>query len=113
MRKELNRKQKEMISELMQNFNFEKCEKTMRKINWVWYHNGDYVLPNTEMLKKEALYLIESAIDGAAEDTKLKTHETFFCASGGLRASVSKNRYNIIDHVKLEFILAEWDVCYE
>ena len=36
-------------------------------------------------------------------------NEPYGSSSGGLKATVYKNRYNQITFIKLEFVFAEWD----
>lgn len=99
-------KVKEMIDNIMDNFEWDKCVKAMKALNWTWALVPGY--PQESDLKKTAKYLIESAIKGALSSKLLRNDEPYFSSTGGLKASVSKNKHNHINWINLEFILSEW-----
>ena len=51
-----------------------------------------------------------TAMEGIKNEPKMGADSPYMVSSGGLKASVFKNRYNQITFAKLEFILTEWDV---
>ena len=102
----INRKEQELIDEVIENFNFEKCYLTMTLLNWTWA-NG-LVVPTVEDLKTSALQRILSAINGSKENGRMTLNELYHSSSGGLKASVCKNRYDQITYINLEFVLTDW-----
>jgi hypothetical protein len=95
-----------MIQEIMENFEWNRCAYTMKMLNWTWGFNN--LVPQVEDLKNTAKYLIGSAIKGALESKDLRPDEVYLSSTGGLKASVTKNRYNHINYINLEFILTDW-----
>lgn len=98
-----------MIDTIMENFDWEKCERTMRFLDWRWAGVPGFNVPNTTDLKKNAKYLIDTAVEGALKCKTLKPENWYFAATGGLKATVTKNKYNQIDYINLEFVLTDWD----
>ena len=102
----INRKEQELIDEVIENFNFEKCYLTMTLLNWT-LANG-LVVPTVEDLKTSALQRILSAINGSKENGRMTLNEVYYSSSGGLKASVCKNRYDQITYINIEFVLTDW-----
>ena len=71
-------------------------------------HDG-YRIPTKYDLIEAAKDRIESAIKGIKDAGRMGLNESYGSSSGGLKATVYKNRYNQITFIKLEFILTEWD----
>ena len=61
-------------------------------------------------INKSAIKRIEGAIEGIKESKKHSHLESYFSSSGGLKATVWKNRYGQITNIQLDFILTEWNV---
>ena len=40
----INRKEQELIDEVIENFNFKSCRKMMSLMNWEWDRYGTYIL---------------------------------------------------------------------
>ena len=78
----------------------------MTLLNWTWA-NG-LVVPTVEDLKTSALQRILSAINGSKENGRMTLNEVYYSSSGGLKASVCKNRYDQITYINLEFVLTDW-----
>lgn len=99
-------KVEEMIASIMENFEWGKCTKAMRALNWTWALVPGF--PQESDLKRTAKYLIESAVKGALDSKNLRSDEPYFSATGGLKASVTKNKHNHINWINLEFIVSDW-----
>ena len=94
-----------MIENILENFDFQKCRKAMKALNWSWHGMND--APSIESLKKSA----EERLRGAIQVTKSGDcyKASYFCSSGGLKATAWKNRYGHIEGILLEFVLTDWD----
>ena len=105
----INRKEQELIDEVIQNFDFYKCQLMMEYMGWRWMTHDGYRIPTKYDLIEAAKDRIQSAIEGIKEAGRMSLNESYGSSSGGLKATVYKNRYNQITFIKLEFILTEWD----
>jgi len=105
----INRKEQELIDEVIQNFDFYKCQLMMEYMGWRWMTHDGYRIPTKYDLIEAAKDRIQSAIEGIKEAGRMGLNEAYGSSSGGLKATVYKNRYNQITFIKLEFILTEWD----
>jgi hypothetical protein len=91
---------KEQIQEIINEFDFEKVNKTMIALDWIWAgsktHNS---IPSIYELKQEAKRLLKDAAEGMLK------HDTdyYFVSTGGFCATSSELG------LKLEFIVSEWD----
>lgn len=95
-----------MIDEVIENFDFEKCHKTMTLLGWEWLGG----VPTIERLKHAAVERLNSAIEGALDKKDiLPLNSCYFCSSGGLKATAWRNRYFHLAFIRLEFVLTEWD----
>lgn len=97
-----------MVNSIMENFDWKKTQKTMKILNWSWIGIGGNGVPNIDDLKKTAKYLIDNSIVGALDSKTLKSDELYSSSTGGLKASVTKDRYKHINFISLEFILTDW-----
>lgn len=104
--KPLLKTEEELIDEVLKNFNFDKCKLVMDYLNWIWGFEGQ--VPTIEQLRQSAKNRINNAIEGIREDKKHSYRDPFICSSGGLKASVWKNRYGRICDIQLEFVLTDW-----
>lgn len=102
---ELHKKEQELIDGVMENFDFEECEKVMKYLDWKWAFSDN--TPTIEELKESARDRIDSAIFGVKK-SKESYQYNYSSASGGLQATVYRNRYNRITSITLEFVLTEW-----
>lgn len=99
--------EEKMIDEIIQEFDFERCNTAMSALNWQWAGTG---IPTIDMLKESAINRLRAAIKGVKDkENRLSSNESYFCSSGGLKGSAWKNRYGHIAGIKLEFVLTEWD----
>lgn len=97
---------KKMIDDIINNFDFVKCRKTMVALGWTWAFNGT---PNVDEMKKTAKYLMNGAIEGCLESKSFRPGVTYMHATGGFKAEAIKNKYGYLEHLKLEFVVTEWD----
>jgi len=98
--------EEELIDEVLKEFNFGKCKSVMDHLRWGW--GFDNQVPTIQELKKSARNRINNAIEGINSDKTHSYRETYTCSSGGLKASVWKNRYGRISDIQLEFVLTDW-----
>ena len=103
---ELHKKEQELIDYVMNEFDFSKCNKVMRYLNWTWGFTNQ--VPTIEDLKASALDRIHNAIELIKDRKKISYEHPAFCSSGGLQATVFVNKYKRITNVTLEFVLTEW-----
>jgi hypothetical protein len=96
-----------MIEDVLEHFDFDKCQYVMKQLNWQWFGRG---IPTIDELKYSARQRLESAIAGALDrkDT-LPLNSYYFSSSGGLKATAWRNRYWHLEAINLEFVLTEWD----
>lgn len=102
----LHKKEQDLIDEIIDNFDFKYVEKTMTYLNWGWGFENK--IPTIEELMSSARQRIINAIEGIKTEKKWHHSHSYMCSSGGLKATVWKNRYNQICHIQLEFILTDW-----
>lgn len=105
VRLSVKEREDKMIQDIIDSFDFQKCERVMRYIDWTWGLNG--VNPTVPMLKESAIERLKDAIS-YAKDGK-KSHASYSCSSGGLKATARVNMFGHITFIKLEFILTDWD----
>lgn len=98
-------KENKMIEDILENFDFKKCQLTMKTLGWKWASSNSS--PDIETLKKAAEYRLKDVMELSK---KGKCHKsTYFISSGGLKASSWVNRYGHVVGVRLEFVLTDWD----
>jgi|LauGreDrversion4_2_1035121.scaffolds.fasta_scaffold113493_3 hypothetical protein len=95
-----------MRDDILENFDFKKCEIAMQFLNWTW--GFQEMNPRVEDLKKTANYLLESAAKGCLESRECKPYQTYFSSTGGLKATTMKDKYGNLIHLHLEFLLTDW-----
>ena len=105
----INRIEQELIDEVIENFDFYKCQLMMEYMGWRWMTHDGYRIPTKYDLIEAAKEGIQSAIEGSKENGRMTLNEAYNSSSGGLKASVYKNRYNQITFIRLEFVLTDWD----
>ena len=94
-----------MIQDVLDNFDFKKCESAMKKLNWKWATIDSS--PNVEILKQSASYRLKDAMELAKKGKCSKS--TYFVSSGGLKANAWVNKYGHVTGLRLEFVLTDWD----
>jgi hypothetical protein len=102
----INKKEYELVDEVLKHFDFKKCHKVMKQLNWGW--GFDEQIPTVDRLKERGRDRIISAIEGMKESKKHHHLESYFSSSGGLKATVYKNKYGLITNIILEFVLTDW-----
>jgi len=99
--------EQKMIDNVIDNFDFVRCQNAMRLLNWEWFGRG---IPTIPMLKDASTERLKSAMKGVKnKDNRLSVNESYFSSSGGLKGTAWKNRYGHVAGIKLEFVLTEWD----
>jgi hypothetical protein len=104
---EIHKKEQELIDEILENFDFKKCEMAMNCLNWTWRGNANS--PTVQELRESAKQRIERAIIDFKEEKKWHYTQPYMTSSGGLCVHIWKNRYGKICDILLSFILTEWD----
>ena len=98
-----------MIDEVMNNFDFEKCQAAMTALDWTWASTTGGI-PTIGELQDGALDRILNAIEGLTSKKNKKSKSGYFYSmSGGLKATAWKNKKDEIKYLQLEFILTYWD----
>lgn len=91
----------EIISEIINDFDFDKVEKVMKFLNWHYYTGR---VPTVYELIKVSTELLHDAFDGLClHDTR-----TYSVKSGGFEASMRKVENGVEEG--LSFILTDYDV---
>jgi len=101
---------KDMINEIMEEFDFGKVESVMFHLNWRWASEYNRT-PNIDELRERAQELLESAAQSRLGDFIDEHHEVgIISATGGFKATAWCNEAKTeITGLKLEFIIADWD----
>ena len=95
----------QLISEIVENFNWEKTHKAMRLLEWQWVNTiTDDGVPTIGNLMVTAVRLLQDAYDGA-----MKEKETYHCGTGGFQA-IAHVEDKELYRLELKFVLTEWDV---
>jgi hypothetical protein len=98
---------KNMIKEIIECFNFEKCHKVMVALDWGWWGEGT---PSIERMKESATNRLNDAIEGVLNrENNTRSDVPYVVSSGGFKATAYKNRYGYLDFIKLEFVVADWE----
>lgn len=105
MKKKLS--QKEMIKEIMDNFDFERVHNTMWLLDWRWIGVG---VPSEKELKKNARKHLDRAIEQALSPNNTESIDVgWISASGGLEARAWKTKKNKLSRLTLDFVLTNWE----
>ena len=97
--------EQKMIDDVIENFDFERCHRAMRALNWSWFGRG---IPTISMLKESSIERLQSAMKGV-KSNGLSSSDSYFSSSGGLKGTAWKNRFGHVAGIKLEFVLTDWD----
>ena len=89
--RDLTHKELNLVKEILDNFEYKRVRKTMKKLGWFWYDSTD--TPTKERIRGVAESLLISAI--------LSDAETFRTACGGLEV------IKLDGFVSLTFIVGE------
>jgi hypothetical protein len=98
----------QMIDEIMDEFDFNRVQRTMDYLNWQWAGEG---VPTIESLKKSAERLLRGAAEarlGQYKDTHWE--QGIINSTGGFQAMAfcNEDKTKIIG-LDLKFIISEWD----
>jgi hypothetical protein len=96
-----------MIDDIIENFNFDRVQRTMDFLRWKWV--GQYV--TVEMLLEEARRLLKGAAKSRLTDFKDEYWEMGVTnGTGGFQAKAYCNEAKTkIIALDLKFVLTEWD----
>lgn len=98
----------DMITEIIEEFDFEKCHKVMLHLDWQWWGRGT---PSIQVMKDFVRKNLERAIVGVLDRENHRNSDVpYTVSSGGFTAKAFKNRYGYLDFLKLEFIITDWEV---
>lgn len=98
------------IEDILDEFDFEKVEKTMEALNWHWFDAADGI-PRIGELRKKARYLLTEVYQKAfASDTGVE----HALGTGGFKARAVKDflpddGFNFKIYMELTFEVASWD----
>lgn len=93
-----------MVQNIMECFDFEKCLEVMKFLNWTW--GNDFHTPSLNEMREEAEKRLRDAISYAK--TIQEKNTPCYSSSGGFKATVWKNKYGHIIDLELEFIVSSW-----
>jgi hypothetical protein len=96
-----------MIKEIIDEFDFDKVERTMEALNWKW--RGE--TPTLYDLRKEAEHLLRGAAKSRLSDFKDTHHDVAIInATGGFEARAYCNEDKTkITGLDLAFVITSWD----
>ncbi len=101
-----------MVDDIMDEFDFEKVQRTMHALDWKWA-NTQMAVPSISELKDTARYLLIHVYNMRTDEYKDAHHEVpVTCGTGGFRATALCNEDGVVDFLKLEFIVTEWECEY-
>ena len=98
-----------MVDDIIDEFNFEKVQKTMHALDWTWA-SIQMTVPSISELKNTARYLLINAYNmrqGEYKDTHPEVPVT--CGTGGFTATALANEEGTVDWLKLQFVVTEWE----
>jgi hypothetical protein len=98
-----------MVDDIMDEFNFEKVQRTMHALDWKWA-GTPMAVPSISELKDTARHLLLNVYNLRTKQYQ-ETHPEVpvTCGTGGFRATALANDDGEIDFLKLEFIVTEWE----
>jgi hypothetical protein len=101
-----------MVDDILNEFDFEKVHDTMVALDWKWASTHPSV-PSIRDLKDTARQLLIKVYQLRKDDYN-NTHPEVpvQVATGGFRAIALCNEDGVVDFLKLEFTVAEWECEY-
>jgi hypothetical protein len=101
-----------MVDDILSEFDFEKVHDTMVALDWKWASTHPSV-PSIRDLKDTARQLLIKVYQLRKDDYN-NTHPEVpvQVATGGFRAIALCNEDGVVDFLKLEFIITEWECEY-
>ena len=101
-----------MLMEILEEFDFDKVERVMTALDWKWA-SAEADVPSIFKLKDTARYLLIHVYNMRQGEYKDTHHEVpVTCGTGGFRATALSNEDGVVDFLKLEFIITEWECEY-
>lgn len=96
-----------MISEIMEEFDFERVQTAMQALNWAW--RGSKHSPTLSELQETAEDLLISAIDGIQKELDMQPNVSYCAGTGGFEATAILGEDLKLCYLSLKFIVTEWD----
>ena len=98
-----------MVDDILSEFDFEKVHDTMVALDWKWTSTHPSV-PSISELKNTARYLLIKVYNLRTNEYN-DTHPEVpvQVATGGFRAIALSNDDGVVDFLKLEFVITEWE----
>jgi hypothetical protein len=98
-----------MVDDIMDEFDFEKVQRTMHALDWKWV-DTQMAVPSISELKNTARYLLIKVYNLRTNEYN-DTHPEVpvQVATGGFRAIALSNDDGVVDFLKLEFVITEWE----
>jgi hypothetical protein len=98
-----------MVDDILTEFDFDKVHEVMVALDWKWASTHPSV-PSIRDLKDTARQLLISVYNLRKDEYK-ETHSEVpvQIATGGFRAIALSNDDGVVDFLKLEFIVTEWE----
>jgi hypothetical protein len=94
----------QLISEIVENFDWERTHKAMRLLEWKWASAiTEDGVPTIGNLMVTAIRLLQDAYDGAMKEKK-----TYYACTGGFEAIAHVEDGEFYE-LELQFVLASWD----
>jgi hypothetical protein len=101
-----------MVDDILNEFDFEKVHDPMVAIDRKWA-SPQMAVPSIRELKDTARYLLINVYNMRQGEYKDTHHEVpVTCGTGGFRATALCNEDQVVDFLKLEFIITEWECEY-
>ena len=95
----------QLISEIVENFDWEKTHKAMKLLKWQWANTiTEDGIPTIGNLMVTAMKLLQDAYDGAMKEKK-----TYYSCTGGFEAVAHVDEGELWN-LELQFVLTSWDV---
>ena len=93
----------EYVNEILDNFDFKKVRKTMKKLDWTWVNinTNEPYYPTTDQLHNEASRLLNNTANA------LRTMNEYTTGCGGFEVRGGRFGYKI--YLKLSFVVEAWD----
>ena len=93
----------EYVNEILDNFDFKKVRKTMKKLDWTWVNinTNEPYYPTTDQLRSEAKRLLNDTV------IALQQMNDYTIGTGGLE--VRGSRFGDKLYLKLSFVVEAWD----
>lgn len=107
--KAITRTQAELITDIMDNFNFKRVQSIMKSLNWKWASADDGV-PTVVEIRREARKLLIEVCKLCLEQENISADTRVAVGTGGLRATAFRSECgNYITNLELDFVAATWD----